>query len=371
MSSLVYDTYVKMPSLTPEEEREYFKLYREENNMDARDLLIIGQMSWLAKAVREKYWYNLAVPFDDLLQEGAMMVIKLIDGSYDYTKCERFKFYARKVILGEIAIYYNKFASPTSVPKEAIEDAAKLKKVKKQLEEELGHEPSLCELAEAYNEGREKQTTKKRIVALLDLKKPRKELTYVNSDGEEVELELVDNSFEESLESKMQAEIITPEFLDACGLTKLQKYVLVAYYGLFDEPRLNTVEIAAKLERSKTAISDRLKEAREKVKVGILNLRANKKLEEFTPKERANKVNKDSAKRVLDYLKHLSDDELKSFLVENLTEKEKDYIIRRYGLLGHQKQTVVEICQELNVSRPAVYEPINKGIAKLFSKING
>lgn len=370
MSSQVYDSYIKMKSLTPEEEREYFRLYREENNEIAKKLLIEGQLSWIARAVRRKYPNVSGFMLDDLLQEGGMHLLMVIsDTRFDYTKNIRFQTYARGAIIGAVGTAYNKLISPESAPKEAYSGSKLLKEIKDRLAEELGREPTIDELHQEYNNQTGKPTTKKTIISMLGLKEQNVPLTYINSEGEETEREIVDDSVEERKERLFWTELITDEFLDACGLTKLQKLVLINYFGLFGLEPKKLPMIAAILNRSKTACSNSLTKAKEKVEIGLKMIENNKSLTSTAIKERANKSNKESVKIVLEFLKTLSNDELIVLFDETLTEKEKDYIIRRFGFFGTQKQSIADISQELGVSRPSVYEPINKGIAKLLKKI--
>lgn len=379
MSSII-DEYLAMKKLSPEEERELFKIYYESGDLMVRQTLIYAQMPWVTYAVLKKFRKNPYCSIVDLVQDAAMVVISLIDSKkFDIEKGNTFQAYARKTVLGTLSVKRWKILSSLSAPDDAFSNANTINKVNNKLIEELGREPSIEELVEALFSS-EKSTDssesendlsykrkKKRTLTLLELTSPGHNLTYINSDGEEVEYEIPDEGFEKNQTSLEN--LITSEFIDACGLTEIQRYVIVTYYGLFGTEKKSLKQIAELNGCSKENISKVHQAAKRKIRARLEKIMANQRLE-GDAKERANKSNKEAEKIVISYLGGITDEEIKNLLDNNLTEKEKDYMIRRYGLLGCSKQSVSAISTEMGVSRPSVYEPINRGIAKLLKIIN-
>lgn len=371
----IIDEYLAMKQLSPEEERELFKIYYESGDLMVRQTLLYAQMPWVAHLVLKKFGRNRSCSTVDLVQDAAMVVLSLIDSKkFDFEMGYTFQAYARKKVLGTLTVKCRKLDSPLSASKEALSKASKIKKVNNKLKEELGREPSIEELVDAVFPPKQSidnntsfKRRKKTTLTYLDLGLNKHGLTYINSDGEEVEYEIPDEGFEMK-QSSLESEI-TSEFIDSCGLTESQRYVILTYYGLFGTEKMSIKQIAEMNGCSKENISKVHQSAIRKIGARLEKMITNQKLD-GDAKERANKSNKDSAKTVIAYLNGLTDEEVENLLDNNLTEKEKDYMIRRYGLLGHSKQSVSAISTEMGVSRPSVYEPINRGIAKLLKLIN-
>lgn len=378
--SPVFETYLNMKSLSSEEERELFKIFYESGDLMVREALICAQMPWVAYAVLKKYHGKPICILEELVQDAAMVVISRVDKKkFDIGRGNTFQAYARKTVLRTISVKYLLLVSPLTASKDTRLKAKNVKKIYNKLMEELGREPSMEELVDAVfpaeqstdgSEGENKvsyKRKKKRTLTLLELTAPGHKLTYINSDGEEVEYEIPDEGFENkqtSLESQ-----ITSEFIDSCGLTEAQRYVILTYYGLFGTERKSIKQIAEMSGCSKENISKIHQAALRKIRPRLEKMITNQSLDGDS-KERANKSNKESEKIVISYLNSLTNEEVKTILDNNLTEKEKEYMIKRFGLIGHIKQSVSAISTEMGVSRPSVYEPINRGIAKLLKIID-
>ncbi|MDR3314485.1 MAG: sigma-70 family RNA polymerase sigma factor [Oscillospiraceae bacterium] len=86
------------------------------------------------------------VEFEDLVQAGCVGLIKAADG-FDVTRGAAFSTYAVPVILGEIRRLFRE-GGAIKVGRSMKERARALTQAQAQLAEQLGREPSICELAQ-------------------------------------------------------------------------------------------------------------------------------------------------------------------------------------------------------------------------------
>lgn len=90
-TSSYFKTVPDYDVLDKEREQELFKLYKEENNLKARNIIILSNIRFVFKvALRYK---NQPLPFRDLFNEGIIGLIRATT-TYDYTRNLRFISYA-------------------------------------------------------------------------------------------------------------------------------------------------------------------------------------------------------------------------------------------------------------------------------------
>ena len=86
--------------LSKEEELKYLKQYKEEGNLDARQILITHNLRLVPHIVK-KYIGTTIVESDDMISVGSIGLIKAVD-TFDYTKGIKLATYASKCIDNEI-----------------------------------------------------------------------------------------------------------------------------------------------------------------------------------------------------------------------------------------------------------------------------
>ena len=91
------------PPLTAEHEREYFRLYRNNGDMDARTKLIEHNLRLVAHIVKK--YYSSGKNQEDLISIGTIGLIKAVD-SFDPRNGARFATYAGKCLQNEILMYF-------------------------------------------------------------------------------------------------------------------------------------------------------------------------------------------------------------------------------------------------------------------------
>lgn len=131
-----------IPVLTNEEMVELLKRYQA-GDILAKDKLINGNLK-LVLSILKKY-NNRTDNMDDLFQVGCIGLIKAID-NFDLSHEVRFSTYAVPMIIGEVRRYLRDSSSVRIV--RSVKDIAyKAMKLKEQLTNDLGKEPSISLIA--------------------------------------------------------------------------------------------------------------------------------------------------------------------------------------------------------------------------------
>lgn len=129
--------------LTNEEMLELFKRYQD-GDLGAKEELINGNLK-LVLSILKKY-NNRTDNMDDLFQVGCIGLIKAID-NFDLSHDVRFSTYAVPMILGEIKRYLRDNNS-VRISRSIKDTAYRALKIKEELTNELGREPSVAMIAE-------------------------------------------------------------------------------------------------------------------------------------------------------------------------------------------------------------------------------
>lgn len=90
--------------LTKDEEYELFKKYKEENNIESRDIIILSNIGLCKNTVKKYSKFLTSLTFEDLLQQCMIEMIDIID-KFDYERGYKFSTYLVTAIDRKISRY--------------------------------------------------------------------------------------------------------------------------------------------------------------------------------------------------------------------------------------------------------------------------
>jgi len=138
------------PALPPLDTQEARSLLAraQEGDQGARELLVRHNMLLVRKIAAR---FSGAEAGEDLFQVGCIGLLKAID-AFDLTRDIAFSTYAVPKIMGEIRMYLRD-NNPVKVSREVLRRSGLVKKCRRALEQKLGREPSVSEVAKELNLG--------------------------------------------------------------------------------------------------------------------------------------------------------------------------------------------------------------------------
>ncbi len=200
----------------------------------ARERLIRAN-SRLVVHVAKRYM-NHGLPLLDLVQEGSLGLIRAVE-KYDFRRGYRFSTYATWWIRQSIIRALADQARTIRVPVHMTELIAKVMGASRRLEQELGREPTVEEIAE------ELSLPPRRVVRILEI--ARRPLSLDMNVGQEADSELVDLIADDGSPEPTELaghELLREELGELLkGLSKREAQVLQLRYGLVDG-RQHTLE---------------------------------------------------------------------------------------------------------------------------------
>lgn len=224
LMSLYLSDIQKYRLLTKEEEQELFKRIREENDEQARQLLILSNLRLVISTAKKLLGNGL--PLIDLISEGNIGLIKAIN-KFDYDKGHRFSTYAVWWIKQSIKKAIINTGRDIRIPSYKYEQLTKVNKVITEYTNHHGEAPSIEHIA------KEIELKENKVILLLN--EFQDVISLNETIGDNIYLEDVigeDASVEEEMIKEDQL-IEMRELLEKI-LSDREKKILELRYGLYD-----------------------------------------------------------------------------------------------------------------------------------------
>jgi RNA polymerase sigma-B factor len=228
--------------------------YHERGDLRAREQLIEGSMS-LVRSLARRYAYR-GEPLDDLVQVGAIGLIKAID-RFDLERGVELSTYATPNIIGEIKRHFRDRGWSMRVPRELQELNMQLSRLIEPLTMQLGHSPTISELAKAA--GVEEETVVEALESGRAYSLSSLSQALHSEDGQEIErLELL-GEIEHQYEVSEDRAVLAPGFK---ALDQRERTIL--HLRFFEG--LTQSQIATQVGISQMHVSRLLRRALEKIR---------------------------------------------------------------------------------------------------------
>ena len=227
----------KVPLLTPEEEQDLARRMSEGDDL-ARQKLTEANLR-LVVSIAKRY-VGRGMLFLDLIQEGNLGLMKALE-KFDYTKGYKFSTYATWWIRQSITRAIADQARTIRIPVHMVETINKVVRASRQLLQELGHDPTAEEIAEALG----MPTDKVRDI----LKIAQEPVSLETPIGEEEDSHLGDFISDEGASEPSEAasqSLLNEALLEVMDtLTEREQRVLKLRFGL-EDGRTRTLEEVGK-----------------------------------------------------------------------------------------------------------------------------
>ncbi|MDH5721439.1 MAG: RNA polymerase sigma factor RpoD/SigA [Spirochaetia bacterium] len=236
----------KIPLLTREEEDKLARAVTT-GDVEAKNKLIVSNLRFVVQVAKKYQKYGISLL--DLINEGNMGLIKAAE-RFDPDLGYHFISYAVWWIRQAIILAINQKASIIRLPMNRTIDLNRIEKIQKQLEHDLGHEPTLAQIAERLDIPEAEVKWLKQISSdYVSLDAP------MSNDSENTQISAVQDDKYESPESTAMNQALSETINSILKELTVNERLIIEYrFGLNGKQRLSLTQAGKKFNLSKERV---------------------------------------------------------------------------------------------------------------------
>jgi RNA polymerase sigma-B factor len=231
---------------------EWFRAYVRDHDPAVRERIILAYLG-LADRLAERYRGNRAVPLEDLRQVARLGLVKAVD-RYEPERSNPFIPYAVATVVGELKRHLRDASWRLRVPRGTKDLALRLCRAIDELPQQLGHSPTVQELAEHLD------VSEEQVVEAIEVAQTRSAPSLDQPAGEAGDAVLGDFVVDQRHHEELEDLLVLPELLHR--LPERERRIILLRY--VDE--LTQDEIAARMHMSQMHVSRLLRRAIERLR---------------------------------------------------------------------------------------------------------
>jgi RNA polymerase sigma-B factor len=231
---------------------QWFRLYAETRDPALRERIILAYLG-LADRLADRYRSNRAVPIEDLRQVARLGLVKAVD-RYQPERANPFIPYAVATVVGELKRHLRDASWRLRVPRGTKDLALRLCRAIDDLPQQLGHSPTVKELAAHLNAGEDE------VLEAIEVAQTRTAPSLDQPAGEDGDAVLGDFVTDRRHTEELEDLLVLPQLLARLP-ERERKIILLRYVE-----ELTQDEIAARMQMSQMHVSRLLRRAIERMR---------------------------------------------------------------------------------------------------------